>query len=202
VADLLRAEEAERRRREEARRARQESRELILADSIRPGLRLVFCGTALGTVAARKRAYYAGPGNAFYKTLYEVGLTPRRLEPAQYPELLDYGIGVTDICKTRFGSDQEVGTDAHDVERLITLLEENEPAWIAFNGKNSASAAFGCSVEYGAQEERLAGVRAYVLPSTSGAARRYWDISHWRSLAGECSAWPSTSGCSTPPSGS
>lgn len=156
---------------------------MILADAIRPGLRVVFCGTALGAVAARKRAYYAGPGNAFYETLWRIGLTPRRLQPAEYEELLEYGIGLTDICKTRSGSDQEVGRGGFDVERLVTLLEENRPGWIAFNGKNSASGAFGHPVDYGSQEERLAGVTAFVLPSTSGAARRYWDIAYWRELA-------------------
>jgi len=156
---------------------------VILEDAIRPGLRVVFCGTALGAVAARKRAYYAGPGNAFYKTLHDIGLTPRRLEPAQYPELLDYGIGLTDICKTRSGSDQEVGREGFDVDRLAALVEENRPGWVAFNGKNSASGAFGRPVDYGPQAEPFAGIPAFVLPSTSGAARRYWDISHWRELA-------------------
>jgi double-stranded uracil-DNA glycosylase len=156
---------------------------VILADAIRPGLRVVFCGTALGTVSAQKRAYYAGPGNAFWRTLHEIGLTPRRLEPAQYAELLDYGIGLTDICKTRSGSDHEVGRDEFDVDRLVALLEENRPGWIAFNGKNSASGAFGHPVDYGQQTEQFAGIPAFVLPSTSGAARRYWDISHWRELA-------------------
>jgi TDG/mug DNA glycosylase family protein len=156
---------------------------VILADSVRPGLRVVFCGTALGAKSAQLRAYYAGPGNAFWPTLHEVGLTPRRLEPVEYPRLVDYGIGLTDICKTRSGSDAEVGRDGFDVERLISLLEENRPGWIAFTGKNSASGAFGHPVEYGLQEERLGGVRAFVLPSPSGAARRYWDISYWRELA-------------------
>jgi len=157
---------------------------VILADAVRPGLRVLFCGTALGTVAARKRAYYAGPGNAFYETLWRIGLTPRRLQPSEYPELLDYGIGLTDICKTRSGSDQEVGRDGFDVDRLVALVEENRPGWIAFNGKNSASGAFGHPVDYGRQDEPFAGTRAFVLPSTSGAARRYWDESRWRELAG------------------
>jgi TDG/mug DNA glycosylase family protein len=156
---------------------------VILADAIRPGLRAVFCGTALGAVAARKGAYYAGPGNAFFETLWRIGLTPRRLQPVEYPELLDYGIGLTDICKTRSGSDAEVGRGAFDVERLMALLEENRPGWVAFNGKNSASGALGHPVDYGRQEELFAGVPAFVLPSTSGAARRFWDISHWRELA-------------------
>jgi TDG/mug DNA glycosylase family protein len=156
---------------------------VILDDAIRPGLRVVFCGTALGAVSARKRAYYAGPGNAFYETLWRIGLTPRRLEPVEYPELLEYGIGLTDMCKTRSGSDQEVGRGGFDVGRLAALVEQNRPGWIAFNGKNSASGAFGHPVDYGAQRERFANVSAFVLPSTSGAARRYWDISHWQELA-------------------
>ena len=143
----------------------------------------MFCGTALGRVAALRRAYYAGPGNAFYRTLWEIGLTPRRLEPAKYEELIDDGIGLTDICKTRSGSDQEVGRSGFDVERLTVLLEENRPEWIAFNGKNSAIGAFGHAVDYGPQEESFAGIPAFVLPSTSGAARRYWDVSHWEELA-------------------
>jgi TDG/mug DNA glycosylase family protein len=119
----------------------------------------VFCGTALGTVAARKRAYYAGPGNAFYRTLWEVGLTPRRLQPAESEELLDYGIGLTDICKTRSGSDQEVGRGGFG-ERGV---------WASGRLRAAGGA--------------LAGVRAFVLPSTSGAARCYWDIAYWRELA-------------------
>ena len=76
-----------------------------------------------------------------------------------------------------------MGRDGFDVDRLLALLERNRPGWIAFNGKNSAQGAFGHPVGYGPQEERLAGARAFVLPSTSGAARRYWDVSHWGRLA-------------------
>jgi TDG/mug DNA glycosylase family protein len=156
---------------------------VLIEDVIRPGLRVVFCGTALGAKSAQVRAYYAGPGNAFWETLWRVGLTSRRLRPAEYRKVLDYGIGLTDICKTRSGSDQEVGREDFDVDRLIAQLERNRPGWIAFTGKNSASGAFGHPVAYGTQEERLGGVRAFVLPSPSGAARRYWDIARWRELA-------------------
>jgi G:T/U-mismatch repair DNA glycosylase len=41
----------------------------VLPDLLRPGLRIVFCGTAAGTASARAGAYYAGPGNAFWPTL-------------------------------------------------------------------------------------------------------------------------------------
>ena len=49
---------------------------VVIPDLIRPGLRIVFCGTALGAASARAGAYYAGPGNKFWPTLHEVGLTP------------------------------------------------------------------------------------------------------------------------------
>jgi len=156
---------------------------VLIEDVIRPGLRVVFCGTALGAKSAQLRAYYAGPGNAFWPTLHEVGLTPRRLQPPEYPKVLDYGIGLTDICKTRSGSDQEVGTADFDVDRLMAQVERNRPGWIAFTSKKAASGAFGHPVDYGPQEERLGGVRSFVLPSPSGAARRYWDASYWRELA-------------------
>ena len=156
---------------------------LILPDVLGPGLRVVFCGTAAGKVSARIGAYYAGPGNAFWPTLHEVGLTPRRLEPAEFRQLARHGIGLTDMCKVRSGSDREIGTDGFDVERLIAALEANAPAWIAFTSKNAGRAALGRAVEYGCQPERLGPSNAFVLPSPSGAARGYWDVSHWRELA-------------------
>lgn len=114
---------------------------MLIRDVLAPGLRVVFCGTALGTRSARVGAYYAGPGNRFWPTLHEVGLTPVVLRPDEYPRLLDYGIGLTDICKTRSGSDEEVGRDSFDVPRLVTELERHSPAWIAFNGKCGARGA-------------------------------------------------------------
>ncbi len=157
---------------------------MLIPDTIRKGLRVVFCGTALGTASHRAGAYYAGPGNRFWPTLEEVGLTPRRLRPEEYRELLDYDIGLTDLCKTRSGSDAEIGEDAFDLPRLVSRLESCEPGWIAFNGKKAAMAALGRKrVEFGRQDARLGGVPVYVLPSTSGAAGGHWDIGCWHELA-------------------
>ncbi len=150
---------------------------------IEPGLRVLFCGTAVGTKSAQARAYYAGPGNSFWVTLHEVGLTPRQLLPSEYTDLLRYGIGLTDICKVGSGSDREVGNRGFDVPRLLVTLEENAPGWLAFNGKNAARAALGRPVDYGQQPECLGPSRVFVLPSTSGAARGFWEVRHWRQLA-------------------
>lgn len=155
----------------------------ILPDVLERGLRVVFCGTAAGAESARVGAYYAGPGNAFWPTLHEVGLTPRRLQPAEFREVPRYEIGLTDLCKVRSGSDAEVGTAKFDPPRLIAALREYEPAWIAFTSKASAKGALGNPADYGEQPGLLGPSRVYVLPSPSGAARGQWDSAYWRQLA-------------------
>lgn len=155
----------------------------VLPDILSPGLRIVFCGTAAGTASARARAYYAGPGNAFWSTLHATGLTPVELEPAEFARLPEFGIGLTDICKVLHGSDEEVGTAEFDLAGLQARIAEAEPENLAFNGKNAARGALERNVEYGLQEERLGGAAIWVLPSTSGRARRFWDVEPWRQLA-------------------
>jgi mismatch-specific thymine-DNA glycosylase len=155
----------------------------ILADVLPPGLRVVFCGTAPGTVSARAGAYYAGPGNRFWTTLHEVALTPVLLRPAEFARLPEFGIGLTDASKTASGSDREVGTRGFDPERLAAAIAVAGPVHLAFNGKNAAGAALRHAVDYGPQPERIGGARTWVLPSTSGAARRFWDIEPWQELA-------------------
>jgi TDG/mug DNA glycosylase family protein len=154
----------------------------VLPDILRPGLRIVFCGTAAGSASARAGAYYASPGNAFWATLHSTGLTPVQLSPPEFEQLLEFGIGLTDICKVLHGSDQEVGTAEFDVAALEARISEAEPDNLAFNGKNAARAALERSVGYGLQPERIGGAAVWVLPSTSGAARRFWNIEPWQEL--------------------
>jgi TDG/mug DNA glycosylase family protein len=158
----------------------------VLPDMLPPGLRLVFCGTAAGTASAKAKAYYAGPGNAFWPTLYETGLTPELLAPAEFARLPEFGIGLTDICKVLHGSDAEVGTVEFDIAGLQARIAAAEPAILAFNGKNAARGALERDVVVGPQEEQIGGAEVWVLPSTSGAARRYWDIGPWQQLAEAC----------------
>ncbi len=158
----------------------------MLRDVLEPGMRVVFCGTAPGTASARAGAYYAGPGNSFWKTLHRTGLTPVELEPAEFGQLQGYGIGLTDICKVLHGSDEEVGTVEFDVDGLRARIAEAEPTYLAFNGKNAARSALERGVEPGPQDEQIGGAAVWVLPSTSGRARRYWDIGPWQELAAAC----------------
>ncbi len=158
----------------------------VLPDTLRPGLSVVFCGTAAGAASAKARAYYAGPGNAFWRTLHAIGLTRVQLAPSEYERLAGFGIGLTDVCKVLHGSDAEVGMAEFDVDGLQARIATAEPTYLAFNGKNAARGALERPVEFGPQEKQIGGATVWVLPSTSGAARRYWDIGPWEDLARAC----------------
>lgn len=155
-----------------------------LPDVLTVGLDVVFCGTAAGAQSARAGAYYAGRGNKFWRTVFIVGLTPRLLEPAEFRSLTQYGIGLTDIAKTYSGADSGLRRGHFDAEGLRHKIERYAPRAFAFNGKKAAQAFYGTGeVAYGRQAQTVGGAVMFVLPSTSGAASGFWDISQWQRLA-------------------
>ncbi len=157
----------------------------VLPDVLQPGLALVFCGTAAGRRSAADRAYYAHPGNLFWRALFEAGLTPRRLAPAEFAQLLHYGIGLTDLAKHHVGNDDELPRDAFDVPALLGKLETYQPQRLAFTSKHAARAALGRAIDYGPQAATLGNTRLFVLPSPSGQARGHWDLAPWCALAAD-----------------
>ena len=158
----------------------------IVPDLLAASLRLVFCGTAPSRASAAARAYYAKPGNRFWPILHAAGFTPRRFHPGEYAQLLDLGIGLTDLCKDHSGNDDELPRGALDAAVLRAKLERYQPEAVAFTSKNAAKAFLGREVNYGWQPEMVGKTRLFVLPSPSGQATRFWDESHWRALAGWC----------------
>jgi TDG/mug DNA glycosylase family protein len=158
----------------------------VLPDVLAPDLRIVFCGTAPGTRSARDGAYYAHPGNYFWRTLFEVGLTPRLLAPFEFREALQYGIGLTDVAKHHFGSDAELPHAAFDATALHRKLARYRPRIVAFTSKNAARAGLALgsrNLRYGEQTAPIAQSRVFVLTSPSGQARGFWNVEPWRELA-------------------
>lgn len=160
----------------------------IIPDLLQAGLKLVFCGSALGVASAQAKAYYAKPGNKFWPVLHDVGLTPRRFAPTEYPALLDLGIGLTDLNKTQSGNDDVLSAAHDDVAGLAAKIEHYRPAILAFTAKRPAQVflneSFGLKgpPAYGLQPQRIGPTRLFVLPSTSGSGVRYWDIAPWQEL--------------------
>ena len=154
-----------------------------LPDVLEPKLKVVFCGTAVGPVANRLQAYYAGPGNRFWWILHEVGLTPWQLEPQEYGRVREFGIGLTDLAKRTAATDPNLVPDDFDVGALSAKIRQYAPRALAFNGKRAAQEFLDHSAEYGRQQETSGTTALFVLPSTSARARRYWDESYWFELA-------------------
>ena len=97
----------------------------ILPDVLEHGLITVFCGRAPSIESRRKMAYYAHPTNQFWKILAETGMTDRLLEPSEFRKLPQYGIGLTDLNKTEFGSDHQLtgrGDNPDSVYEKIKIL--------------------------------------------------------------------------------
>lgn len=156
---------------------------MVLPDVLREGLKIVFCGTAVGNRSAKRRCYYAGPGNQFWPTLKKLNLIPKDFDLEEFDQLPAYGIGLTDLVKVRSGQDAILKTKDFDIAALRMKIEKFLPAILAFNGKRAAEAFLGHPVEYGPQKERIGNTLVFVLPSTSGAARGYWDENQWIKLA-------------------
>ncbi len=155
----------------------------VLPDVLAPDLDIVFCGTAAGAESAKQGAYYAGPGNAFWATLFEVGLTPQRLRPQEFGRLLLWNLGVTDLAKHVSGSDCTLEKAHFDAERLRAVIARHRPRIVAFTGKRAAMEFAARAVPYGLLPEAIGSTRLFVLPSPSGAARRYWNPHYWGELA-------------------
>lgn len=165
---------------------------MILPDILSTGLKVIFCGTAVGRTSAREGRYYANKGNSFWKTLFEIGLTDEPLTPERQLELLQYGVGLTDLNKFETGMDRQVSLTQRNAERLVGIVEAYKPRSVAFNGKKAAETVFGRKVDYGmqARSTQFGDVDIWVLPSTSGAGRGYFDIDVWNDFA----AWLSKTG--------
>ncbi len=161
----------------------------VLPDVLARGLILVFCGTAASEVSARAGAYYANPTNAFWPTVHQAGMTPRRLKPSDFRELLALKIGLTDLVKDASGSDRSLHWRDFQREQLTSKIRRFQPQLVAFTSKTAWRRWKGLSaraaVAYGWQDDRLGETAFFVLPSPSGAARGYWDLAPWRALGDE-----------------
>jgi double-stranded uracil-DNA glycosylase len=158
-----------------------------LPDVLRDNLDVVFVGTAAGRRAAEIGVYYAHPGNYFWRTLWHVGLTPRRFAPQDFAKLRDVGIGFTDLSKSGCGMDHEIAAETFDLAAFEAKMRQHQPRAVAFTSKKAASLWLHRRTDriaYGRQKRRPEiPFEVFVLPSPSAAARRYWRLEPWHELA-------------------
>lgn len=148
-----------------------------------PGLVAVICGTAAGTVAARRGIPYSGPGNKLWPTLRATGLVPADFDMADFRDLPRFGLGMTDVVKTAFGADHEIAETAYDVTRFRASMRRLHPHAIGFDGLNAARRFYGRRDAACGRQPDWEGIAIFILPSTSGRASRFWNERPWREFA-------------------
>lgn len=145
-------------------------------DIVAPGLAVLFCGINPSLTSGATGWHFAHPTNRFWRALYEAGLTPRLLRPAEQRDLVTYRLGVTNLVRRPTGRASEVTVEElrAGAERLRWLVEEYEPRWVAVLGVTAYRLAFGVrTARIGRQRDQLGGARLWVLPNPSGLNAHY-----------------------------
>lgn len=145
-------------------------------DLIAPQLRVLFCGINPSLYSAAVGHHFARPGNRFWRTLYLAGFTDRLLKPDEERELLERGIGVTNVVPRATASADEL--EPADYERgaraLRRKLARYNPAAIAFLGLGACRRVIGDRrAGVGRQSEALQGAEVWALPNPSGLNAHY-----------------------------
>ena len=147
-----------------------------VADVIAPDLRVLFCGINPGLYTAAVGHHFARPGNRFWPALYQSGFTDRLLSPFQEHELLDRGLGITNVVAHATASASELSKEdfVKGGQRLRRKVRRYRPRILAVLGVGAYRGAFAQPrATIGEQNERLADARVWVLPNPSGLNANY-----------------------------
>lgn len=147
-----------------------------MQDIIAPDLRVLFCGINPSVYSAVVGHHFARPGNRFWKALHGGGWTPQALSPAQDRELLDFGLGVTNVARpaTVAAADLAPGmleAGGRDLQARVKLFS---PRWLCVLGVSAYRVAFDApKAVLGLQARVIGATRIWVLPNPSGLNAHY-----------------------------
>lgn len=155
----------------------EEVQQYTLPDYLEMNLDLVFVGINPSLMAAHRGRYYAGPGNHFYKLLYESGLTSQCLNYEEDYKLLQYGIGLTNIVTRATKSSADLKrTEIKEGSKIIEeKLKLYKPKIAVFNGKciYEVFANKMGNFNFGLQLERINETAIWVTPSSSARCANF-----------------------------
>ena len=145
-------------------------------DVVAPGLRVLFVGINPGLYSGAVKHHFARPGNRFWPVLHAAGITERQLSPFEERDLLDGGVGITNLVDRATASAaelpaQELRDGGRRLERRVRRLR---PATVAVLGISAFRTALGRpAAGMGPQEVGLGGSRLWALPNPSGLNAHY-----------------------------
>ena len=147
-----------------------------IKDVIGPGLRVLFCGINPGLYSGATGHHFARPGNRFWAALYAGGFTPRLLSPWDKGELLQYGIGITNVVARTTNAAAELSDD--ELRSGTVLLRRKvlryKPRVLAILGVGAYRVGFGQkTAALGLQPETIGQTRVWILPNPSGLNAHY-----------------------------
>ena len=147
-----------------------------IRDVVAPGLRVLFCGINPGLYSGAVGHHFARPGNRFWPALHLSGLTGRLLSPFEEAELLDLGLGITNVVARTTASAAQLRDDElrSGVARLRRKTLRLRPGVLAVLGVGAYRTGFGRPrAVVGAQAETIGDTRLWVLPNPSGLNAHY-----------------------------
>jgi double-stranded uracil-DNA glycosylase len=142
-----------------------------IPDVIAPDLRVLFCGINPGLWTAVVGRHFARPGNRFWPALYASGFTPRLYSSDEQEQLLELGLGITNVAaRATARADELTAQELREGARILTAKAARyRPRWVAIVGITAYRTAFGRPrAVIGPQPETLADSRLWVLPNPSG----------------------------------
>ena len=152
-----------------------------LPDYLAPGLDIVFVGLNPGLHSAREGHYFASPRNRFWSAVNRSGLLNGPLDAARDFQLVDQGIGLTDVVKrpSRGASDLRAADFRRWAPVLKTKLERFQPSIVCFHRvtayRNYLRYADGVDhrPELGLQPRDIGRSRVFLVPNPSPANAVY-----------------------------
>jgi TDG/mug DNA glycosylase family protein len=145
-------------------------------DLIRENLRVLFVGINPGAYSGAVGHHFAGPATRFWPALHAAGITSRILTAFDEAELLDAGVGITNLVMRCTNSADELADEELRAggQRLRAKLRKWRPRAVGFLGLAAYRTAFEQKKAVnGLQPEPLDGVPVWLLPSPSGLNAAY-----------------------------
>lgn len=146
-----------------------------IPDHLREGLDLLFVGFNPSLRSGETGHHYANPNNRFWKIIHEAGLTNRRYRAEEDGELLEHGIGFTNIVARPTKTAAEITKEEYclGAEALRDKIAHYRPKVVCYVGKGVYEQLSGRKgMDWGKQAEPVVpGVIDFVAPSSSGLVR-------------------------------
>ena len=164
----------------------------VLPDLLKPGLRIVFCGTAAGTVVGGARRLLRPSAEPVLVGAPRLRADAAKAQAGRLCRIAAMGLGAHRHrqARERHGSRVAAGRAWRGAcAALEAKIMAAEPEWLAFTSLTAGRRYLRRAAGFGEQPERIGRTRLWLLPSPSPTAGWNWESNThwWRMLADEAS---------------